>query len=36
MTTLFNFNLKKNTGVIYYTNKKIIRKFSINKKKKRC
>mgnify|MGYP006109641203 CR=1 FL=1 len=35
MTTLFNFNLKKNTGVIYYTNKKIIRKFSINKKKKK-
>lgn len=34
MTTLFNFNLQKKTGVIYYSNKKIIRKFSTNTKNK--
>ena len=33
MTTLFNFNIKK-TGVIYYPEKKIIRKFSTDKNKK--
>ena len=32
--TLFNFNLQKKTGVIYYSNKKIIRKFSTNTKNK--
>ena len=35
MTTLLNFNLQKKTGVIYYPEKKIIRKFSINKKNKK-
>lgn len=35
MTTLFNFNIKKKTGVIYYPEKKIIRKFSTDKNKKK-
>lgn len=35
MTTLFNLNLKKKTGVIYYTNKNIIRKFSIDSQKRK-
>ena len=32
MTTLFNYNLDKKTGVIYYPQKKIIRKFTSNSK----
>ncbi len=35
MTTLFNFNIKKKTGVIYYPEKKIIIKFSTDKNKKK-
>ncbi len=33
MTTLLNYNLKKKTGVVFYSDKKIIRKFSTNGKK---
>lgn len=32
MTTLINFNLNKKTGVIFFPEKKIVRKFSILKK----
>ena len=33
MTTLLNYNLEKKTGVIFYSDKKIIRKFSTDNKK---
>jgi hypothetical protein len=33
MTTLLNYNLEKKTGVVFYSDKKIIRKFSTNGKK---
>ena len=32
MTTLINFNKARKIGVIYYPKKKLIRKFSLNKK----
>lgn len=35
MTTLFNFNLAKSTGVIYYSENNIIRKFSLNTNKRK-
>ena len=35
MTTLFNFNLAKSTGVIYYSKKDIIRKFSLTTNKRK-
>ena len=35
MTTLFNFNLAKSTGVIYYSKNNIIRKFSLTTNKRK-